>query len=207
MKNILFIGNSHTYFENMPFLFTEICGQAGFAVRAVMCAAPDVDLAWHLAMPGTMPNVRFGKNDYVVIQQRAHPFDGADALIEQGTALIGEIMKAEATAVLVNTWSEKNNPGGQDTINEAHERLAGLTGCLLARCGPAWHNLRGVLDLYAGDGEHMSPPGAYLNSCVLAKTIFGVDPAALPGSIETDTLSRKLTEGEIRLLQRAAADI
>ncbi|NLO48955.1 MAG: hypothetical protein GX111_11640 [Clostridiales bacterium] len=61
--------------------------------------------------------------------------------------------------------------------------------------------------LYAGDGEHQNAKSAYLNACVLAKTIFGIDPLKLPSRIETDTLSDIPTEIDIRILRKAAASV
>jgi hypothetical protein len=204
--NVLFIGNSHTFVENLPWLFADVCHQAGKTVRPVMLTYPGVDWQWHLNSVCALPNIRFGGYDYVVIQQKSHPFDGAEPLLEQGLALVKAIQEADAVAVLTNTWSEKRNPGGQKTIDDAFAALhAACPGSLLARCGPAWHRLRGVLDLYYEDGEHQNSRGAYLNACVLAKTIFGIDPMTLPATIDTETLSMKLTEAEIRLLQKTAA--
>jgi len=76
---------------------------------------------------------------------------------------------------------------------------------LFARCGTAWHSLRGIIDLYDTDGEHQNSCGAYLNASVLAKTIFGVDIIALPDTIDTKTLTRSLTKEEIKILQKTAA--
>jgi hypothetical protein len=210
MKNhhLLFIGNSHTFFENLPWLFTDICRQTGRDVRAVMLTYPGCDWNWHLSSHCALPNIRFGGYDYVVIQQKSHPFDGAEVLIEQGVPLIRAITDAGAIPVLMNTWSEKNNPDGQKIIDDAFTALHDLyPESLLARCGGAWHALRGIMELYFGDGEHQNARGAYLNACVLAKTIFGIDPLGLPAQIETETISEKLNEDEIRILQKAAASI
>lgn len=206
MKKVFFIGNSHTYFECLPWVFVAICKQADIEVHAGMSTYPGCDWQWHLASSCTLPNLWHGNYDFVVIQQKAHPFDGVEKLVEQGTALINEINAVHAKTVLFNTWSEKNNPNGQKAIDDAHNRLYEMSeGCLIARCGPAWHSLRESIDLYAPDGEHQNSCGAYLNACVLAKTIFGVDPLGLPDEIDTKTLTRALTKDEIRLLQKTAA--
>ena len=135
------------------------------------------------------------------------PFDG-EPLLEQGVELFKAISEAGSTAVLMATWSEKNNPGGQEKIDSAFKALhSACGGSLLAGCGSAWHRLRGKIELYAGDGEHQNPRGAYLNACVLARTVFGIDPSGLPAEIKAGILSAKLTADEIRLLQKTAADI
>ena len=206
MKNILFIGNSHTYYENLPWLFAAICKQAGIEVRVVMCTHGGVDWHWHLSSSCALPNIRHGNYDFVVIQQKAHPFGGEEILFEQGLPLITEIQAVKSIPVLFNTWSEKKNPAVQQAVDDAHDKLCKMfDGCLLARCGTAWHSLRGIIDLYHSDGEHQNSCGAYLNASVLAKTIFGVDILALPDTINTKTLTRSLTKDEIRLLQKTAA--
>jgi hypothetical protein len=206
-KHVLFVGNSHTFVENLPWLFTDICKQAGLDVHAAMLTYPGVGWRWHLSSYCALPNIRFGGYDYVVLQQKSHPFDGAEALIEQGMELIKAITEANAVAVLMNTWSEKNNPDGQRIIDDAFDALHELCpGSLVAKCGPAWHKLRGSVDLYFEDGEHQNARGAYLNACILAKTIFNVDPLKLPVRIESDALSIRLTTDEIHFLQRTAAE-
>ena len=206
MKKVLFVGNSHTYVENLPWLFKDICGQAGIEVHAVMCTQGGQNWQWHLSSNCALPNLRHGNYDFVVIQQKAHPFDGEEILIEQGTPLIKEIQAVKSIPVLFGVWSEKNNPDGQQAVDAAHDTLCRMfDGCLLARCGTAWHSLRGIIDLYDTDGAHQNSCGAYLNACVLAKTIFGVDILDLPDTVDTKTLMRSLTKDEIRLLQKTAA--
>lgn len=206
--NVLFIGNSHTFFRNLPWVFTGVCEQAGLDVRAVMLTYPGVDLNWHINSYCAIPNIRFGGYDYVVLQQRSHPFEGAKALIEQGLELFKVISEANSAAVFMSTWSEKNNPGGQKIIDDAFAELNALCkGSLLAKCGGAWHSLRGEIELYAYDGEHQNVRGAYLNACVLAKTIFGIDPVSLPVDTDISALSEKLPIEELRLLQEAARNI
>jgi hypothetical protein len=170
-----------------------------------MCTHPECDLRWHLESSCTLPNLRHGNYDFVVIQQKAHPFDGSKALIELGTALIKEIQATHAIPVLFSTWSEKNNPAGQEVIDKAHNELySQCEGVQIARCGTAWHKLRGVMDLYAPDGEHQNSRGAYLNACVMAKTIFGIDPLSLPDEIDFRGLTKPLKKDEIQLLHKTA---
>ena len=206
MKKVLFIGNSHTYFENLPWLFADVCKQAGIDVHAGMCTQGGQNWEWHLTSNCALPNVRHGNYDFVVIQQKAHPFDGEEELIAQGIPLIKEIQDSKSIPVLFGTWSEKNNPDGQKAVDDAHTKLCGLfDGCLIARCGTAWHSLREIIDLYAPDGEHQNSRGAYLNACVIAKTIFGIDPLVLPDEIDTKTLTYIFKKDEIRLLQKTAS--
>jgi hypothetical protein len=205
---VLFIGNSHTFFENLPWLLASLCKKAGVDIQVFMLTYPGADLDWHIKSYCALPNIRFGGYDYVVLQQRSHPFEGTEPLITQGLELCKAIKKAGSIPVLMNTWSEKNNPQGQKLIDEAFKELNRLCpDSLVAKCGQAWHSLRDSIDLYFIDGEHQNPRGAYLNACVLLKTIFGINPLSLDTELEDGILSKIPSRAEIRLLQETAAKI
>ncbi len=208
MSKFIFIGNSHTYYESLPWVFADVCVQADKEVSVTMSTHPCIDWAWHLESPNTLSNLRLGGHDYAVMQQVAHPFDASQRFFDQGNALIAEVRKAGARPVLYVPWSEKSNPGGQEIINQYHGELAARhPDVVTAWCGKAWHRLRGKLNLYDTDGEHQNPLGAYLNACVLAAAIFGIDPISLPDRIQCKALTGEIQPREIRILQEAAAEL
>jgi len=45
---VLFIGNSHTYFNDMPALFRAVCGQHGIDVHVTMLTKGGMGLDYHL---------------------------------------------------------------------------------------------------------------------------------------------------------------
>ena len=206
LSKVIFIGNSHTYYESLPWVFADVCAQAGKDVSVTMCTHPECDWAWHLQSPNTLSNLRFGEHDYAVLQQVAHPFDASSRFFEQGDALISEVRKAKAKPVLYVPWSERNNPDGQKTIDDYHLELElRHPDVLSAWCGKAWHKLRDVLNLYDMDGEHQNSLGAYLNACVLSAAIFSINPLSLPENIHSKALTEDIHPHEKRLLQAAAA--
>ena len=208
MKKILFLGNSHTYFENLPWLFQAVCMQKGVDVDVFMITFPGVEWNWHLKNLCTIPNIKNNGYDFVVMQQKSHPFDGAEALIEQGMPLYNAVKSANSKPVFTATWSEKINPDGQKIIDDAflqlHEKCA---DSLIAKCGTAWHLLRDKMDLYADDGEHQNHKGAYLNACILAKTMFDIDPMTLPKQLFFDNKYIDLSESDFAILQKTATEI
>ena len=72
--NILFIGNSHTYYNHMPRLVILRAIEAGYNCRVTMLAHPNWFLSQHAEEPDTRFNILYGKYDYVVLQEHAHPF-------------------------------------------------------------------------------------------------------------------------------------
>ena len=208
MKKLLFIGNSHTYVEDLPWLFQCVCKQKNTEVQVFMITYPGVDWNWHLNNHCTMSNIKFGGYDFVVMQQKSHPFDGAETLLNQGKQLFYAVESANAKAVFTSTWSEKNNPKGQDIIDNAFFQLhKNCKGSIIAKCGSGWHVLRDRIDLYAEDGEHQNQKGAYLNACILAKSIFDINPLALPKQLFFDNKFINISEADIKMLQEAASNV
>jgi len=72
--SILFIGNSHTYFNDMPLMVKDRADDDGFNCRVTMLAHPGWFLSQHVEEPEVRFNILYGEYDYVVLQEHAHPF-------------------------------------------------------------------------------------------------------------------------------------
>ena len=72
---VLFLGNSHTFFNDMPSIFQMLCEESGTArADVVMQAHPGVHLQWHLSQQWELRyGLVQGGFDYLVFQQAAHP--------------------------------------------------------------------------------------------------------------------------------------
>ena len=168
---VLFVGNSHTYFNDMPELFARMCRElTGERPELTMLAYSGRSLAWHREEYFAL---RFallrGGYDACVIQQQAHPFPGEEAAEAGVRALLPLCEKGGARPVLFMTWAEKAKPENAARISRFYRRLAAETGALLAPIGELFERFRGTdLELYWRDGEHASPYGSYLSAAVLA---------------------------------------
>ena len=68
---ILFIGNSHTYFNGMPFMVRHMLRQGGRPQAEVSMVAPDGrPLSWHVKEPTTRFAIRMHPWDRIVLQQQ-----------------------------------------------------------------------------------------------------------------------------------------
>ena len=79
--NILFIGNSHTYYNDMPRLVKLRADEEGYNCRVTMLAHPNWFLSQHAEEPEARFNILYGKYDYVVLQEHAHPFGPEEEFI------------------------------------------------------------------------------------------------------------------------------
>ena len=65
--SILFIENSHTYYNDMPRLVKLRAIEEGFNCRVMMLAHPNWFLSQHAEEPEARFNILHGKYDYVVL--------------------------------------------------------------------------------------------------------------------------------------------
>ena len=160
---VLFIGNSHTYYNDMPSLVKRKLDEDGYDCHVTMLAHPAWFLAQHVEDPEAKFNIRFGGYDYVVLQEHAHPFGPEEKFFEAVRTLTDWIKEAGATPVIYLTWAQKNEPEAQQRMTDAHKRIAEETGSLLAHVGDEWWGYMRSwpeLEMYADDGAHASPAGS-----------------------------------------------
>ena len=161
--NILFIGNSHTYYHDMPLMVKRRAEAEGCRCRVTMIAHGGWFLSQHAAEPEVRFNILYGQYDYVVLQEHAHPFGPEERFLEAVSALNQIIRAAGSIPVIYECWAKKNEPEVQDYMNEIHRKAAKETGALLAPVGENWRRrtdgLQGV-EMYAEDGAHASEAGS-----------------------------------------------
>ena len=174
---ILFIGNSHTFVHYVPARVAHFCLSHGKPVETTMLTHPGMGLDWHLEQSQTYYNLLYGRYDAVVLQHNAHPFPGRESLLTAGQRIIS-LLPEETKPYLYMTWTEKNNPQGQETMSAAYEELGKLTGAVVCLVGRVWQAVRAAHpeeELYFADGEHSSVLGASLAGAVIGRTLLGME--------------------------------
>lgn len=170
---ILFIGNSHTYYNDLPLvtadLFEALC--PGTRMVPVMIAHPGRLLEEHRWEPEVRFNVLHGQYDWVVLQQGAHPFPGLSTLMEDGAALAAQARQAGAEPIAYMTWSEARFPEKQADMTHAYLEFGKSRQVCVCPVGAVWDSVRRLnpdIPLYDEDGEHASPTGSFLAACTFA---------------------------------------
>jgi len=173
---LLFIGNSHTYFNDMPKMVKGLFDEAGIPCEVVMIAHGGWFLRQHVKEPDVRFNIRFGNYDYVILQEHAHPFGPAEDLYEAAKTLADWIREAGSRAVIYETWAPKDDPGMQEQMTYAHHKTAEANGALLAPVGENWEKERALhpeTELFFEDGRHASPAGSLFAAKHIFKVISG----------------------------------
>lgn len=173
---VLFIGNSHTYFNDMPQMFRQICRENAIKAEVTMLSHGGKGLDFHQAQPEVRFNILYGEYDFVVLQHTAHPFGPEQPMVEAAEKIHQWIRQAKAEPVLYMTWSEKGNEAGQPRVAKAYFDLGKRLGAKVAPVGLAWWKVfheRPDLELYHTDGQHASPTGSLLAAYTIFSTITG----------------------------------
>ena len=180
---ILMLGNSFTYFNDMPAILAALTGwEVVSHTRGGAYLSEHLDPSCELGLK-TLPALRDQRFDYVVMQgQSQEPFRCRTQFLDAVRGLCPMIRAAGATPVLYATWAYKD--GSQrlaDTglsyadmlakLTEGYEMAAKENDALLAPVGKAFCDARKVLDLYVEDDYHPSQTGSLLAATVLAQCI------------------------------------
>ena len=226
---ILFIGNSHTYMNDMPELARRMIEDAsGENCDVFMLAYSGRSLKWHIETEyfSERFNILRGNYDCCVIQEQAHPLPPEEDTIAAFARLDELCKKAGTTPVLFETWAEKAMPEHQEEMNRRYRSLAEKHGCPLAPIGEVWAKALPELDrlgsdLYFRDGEHASPLGDYLIAMTLTKAMTGKlpDPGFLnaldftvPGRFfplqeDVDKEERNVSKEEAEIIRRCVESV
>jgi len=187
---ILFIGNSYTYYHEMPLIVAGLAEAAGGPkIEAARHTAPSCSFERHVEQTGAVEAIGRRNWDLVVLQEKStRPVDDPLLMHQYARKLHAEIDRRGAKAVFYLTWARQHRPAMQDGLNEAYFAIARELHVPVAPVGLAWQSALaadGQLVLHTEDRSHPNPAGSYLAACVFHATLFGSGPEGLPGRIES----------------------
>ena len=160
---ILFIGNSHTYVNDLPLMVAEMFCEEDYDCEVTMIAHGGWFLEQHVKEPDVRFNILYGHYDYVVLQEHAHPFGPEKKFFEAVRALNEWIRQAGAKPVIYMTWAAKAEPYNQERMTKAHEEIAREIGAIVAPVGKNWLRCAEEykqVEMFAQDGQHASLYGS-----------------------------------------------
>jgi hypothetical protein len=195
---VLFVGNSHTYFNNMPAMIAGLAQAAGKRpLFGKLIVRGGATLGEHAAEGVVSRALSDGGWHALVLQEQQQYLSFGQAQRERQTYAPARIMSMNAQAhgarsIVQMVWARREgdptNVAG-DTYAAMHERsvaghrdMARTLGAELAPSAIAWKRAltaRPDLELWLPDGSHPSPAGSYLAACVLYKVLYGASPSGV----------------------------
>ena len=188
--NILFVGNSLTYTNDLPGMLELMIESYGGIedVHVESVAFPNFGLPDHWAEGSALERIRAGGWDYVVIQQGPSATEGRPSLLEYSNRFADEVGQSGGRLALYMVWPSSNRFFDFDGVSDSYATAAAQNGALLFPAGEAWREAWAIdpdLDLYSADRFHPSLLGTHLAALVMFEQITGRDPRTLPPEIPT----------------------
>lgn len=216
--NILFIGNSYTYFNDMPALFDKLCKANGKTVTVFSAACPGRVLYENLN-PGDsywaqIEEITAANHIDICFLQEHSIFPIIDfELFESGSQSIMKALNGRVSEyIFYATWGRKDGERfltekNMDSVSmgialhEAYKRAAADLNAGLSPVGRHFAEIYkgdSGIELYMSDLSHPSLLGSCLAACVHYKTVFGELPSdmACLGLTGRETDAFKLALGK-----------
>ena len=208
--NVLFIGNSKTYVNDVPALFSNLSNSLGKKVYVGSCTKGGKPLNAFIdekdLNSSFVNKVKERKWDYVVLQEQTET-SLSSASVKSGTSRIIDYIKNNCNKdikVIYKAWGIYNDFNKEQynqaiqSFEEARSQNAGNIAYIanaLLKC----HDVHPTINLYT-DRVHATMEGSYLATCCVYSAIFG---EATEGASYTSTCSADIA----RLLQQISDDI
>jgi hypothetical protein len=213
---VLFIGNSYTYVNDLPGMFSALARAGGHAVKTGMAAEGGWAFSEHANSPQTLEQLKSTKWDFVVLQEQSQipaiKQSRMTGMYPAARLLVRQIREVQAIPIFFQTWAHRNGwsenglPGYeamQSQIDSGYQQIAQELNVPIAPAGYAWFmamRQNPQWNLWQEDGSHPNEQGTYLAACVFYAVVFRQSPEGL-------TYAAHLPQETAHALQSIAANV
>jgi hypothetical protein len=200
---VLFIGNSYTYYNEMPSIFTYLAQSADRPVVTGQSTPGGYTLEQHTQNATTISLINQGIWHYVVLQEQSQiptiEYWRYNSMYPAARYLDSLIVEHNESTAFFMTWGRKyggmQNYNGysspdfrdffhmQETLRSAYTEIANELSATLCPVGMAWAQAKRIdslVDLWESDNSHPTLKGSYLTACVFYCVFFDTSPVGLP---------------------------
>jgi len=188
---ILFVGNSFTYFYNLPQVVAAMAREQGVVLLTRQSTVGGSSLEQHWkGEKGTQTRtlLESANWDYVVFNNHStSAIDSPDSFLEYGRKFADLTRQRGAKPIFMMTWAYASNPLMQPAITAGYLQLATATQAAYVPAGLLFaeaRKWRPDLDLFFDD-KHPSSNGTYLLGLAFAKYFTGKVTTGLPPRLTT----------------------
>jgi hypothetical protein len=195
IKNILFVGNSYTSYNNLPNLTREIGLKHGDTFTVAQRSPGGYTFRKHTTTADFFQQLRTGNYDAVILQEQSQipsfPLSQVEWECFPYAKQLCDSIRAinpKTKIVFYMTWGRRDgdaqncafNPpvctfdGMNNVLRERYISMAQQNSCRVAPVGAVWRDLRDstTLNLYDNDGSHPSATGSLTAAMVIYRTLF-----------------------------------
>ena len=220
--SVLFIGNSYTYYHDMPTqIFSNIAQAAGYEPNVISVTCGGYSLEQHADPQNTyglkVASYLLPKNinmfDFVVMQEQSQrpAYNNRAPFYDAVRTISAKAQAINAKPILYSTWGRRGGSVdlkmyGMNNESMTWRLAAGYTAIgeelniPVGHVGLAFYEVytgNSGIELYDDDATHPSYAGSYLAAMTLFSKMTGIDPT-------TVDFVGELTEAEAAVLKQAA---
>ena len=198
---VLFLGNSYTFFNELPVMLTELAASMGHVVVTAENTPGGASLQGHTTNATSQELIEQGNWDFVVLQEQSQkaslPYDEVVADFFPSVESLVETIRLHndcAVPLLYMTWGRENGDsqncawwppvctysGMQELLTERYLEASDNSQSWCAPVGMIWEDILNStnINLYNADSSHPSAAGSYLAASTFFVALFGENPAA-----------------------------
>lgn len=186
---VLFVGNSYTYYNNLPNVVSKISKSTKTYIYTEMSTVGGARLKYHFNQEHSLKTkdlIKNGNFDIVVLQEQSMgTITNKEEFLLFSKKLSDYIKLHNAKPYFFSTWSRKKTPETQSTITNAYKEATIQNKGVQVLVGEAWAKstkIKPENNLYHKDGSHPNPLGTFLAACVFVKHITGELPTIVNNS-------------------------
>ncbi len=190
-SDVLFIGNSYTYFWNLPQVVSAIGQEQGVQINTRQSTAGGANLGQHWNNQKELQShevLSSNEWDYVVLQDHSlRAIQYPDSLEHYVGLWVDAIKEIGAQPILYMTWARQYDPTMISDIATKYEELAVQYDIGIVPVGRIWQrakDLRPDIRLYDPDQSHPSPLGTYLTACAFYSALTGHSARDIPARLK-----------------------
>ncbi len=192
---VLFIGNSYTYVNDLPWLTQQLAESAKetTTLETEMVVVGGATLKSHWKRGKALRLLKAKQWDYVVLQEQSTlPITNPKEMYKYATLFDAEIKRVNSQTVFYLTWAKQNQSETQQVLTDSYMTIAKELQAKVAPVGIAWQKVQEAnpkLNLYSPDQSHPSPIGSYVAACVFYTTFCQGSPVGLSRRIYSSQFS------------------
>ena len=188
-EKVLFVGNSFTFYFNLPLLVESMADEKGVGLDVYQSTAGGASLKDHWIGKkslSTKSKIQNGKFDKIILQDYStNPVNKTSESLDYFNRFIDLAKSVDAKVYIYGTWPvptmQSKAYDGIDPIQHALKPLSSQNATLIP-VGTAFRLFQAEypeISLYTSDNKHPSPIGTYLAACVFLKVLTGESPKGL----------------------------
>ncbi len=215
--SVLFIGNSYTFMNDMPFMFQKMAKEEGVNAYVDTVVHGGKNLQYHASRKETYEKIRSRNWTYVVIQGHSNEFATPKTDIEKKSKMyLSQLIDSVRTnnsctkIALYMTWAYSTGNKNwepidtydkmQNMVKDNYMWMARDFNTVVAPVGFVWQDVRKKmksLNLYMEDEKHPNLYGSFIAASTFLMTITKKSPVGSPIQLDMNPDTKEFIEREV----------